>query len=166
MATTESGIKVLFHKQGGRECMGVAVGRKGKSLLIQYRIEDGSPRERWLPPHRIIDLFGDPNDLPRYRTVKCPGEKLAQPVTFTGYSCSHLRFIYDFKASRYTREYKSLEGFEWSCDDPATIARLESPCPKCGEKHGLITGNWGGGIDTHYTIVGTHSRSWVEKVED
>jgi len=40
--------------QGCREWQpGVAVGRMGKQLLVQYRTKSGrEPRERWFPPHR------------------------------------------------------------------------------------------------------------------
>ena len=65
-------MKVTFRKQGGKMIEGDAVGRMGSQLLIQYRIENGEPRERWIKSDRWQDLVGDFDDLPRYHRTKCP----------------------------------------------------------------------------------------------
>jgi hypothetical protein len=64
-------LPVRFYKQGGHPCDGLAIGRKGSTILIRYHITNGEARERWLPAKRIIELGGDIDSLPRYRTKTC-----------------------------------------------------------------------------------------------
>lgn len=73
-------LPVRFIAQGGREYRGRAIGRKGRSLLIRYRIQSGEPRERWFGPKRIIELEGDIDALARYRGRSCPGYELEERV--------------------------------------------------------------------------------------
>lgn len=79
---------VSFRKQGGKVAPGVAVGRQGKSqFLIQYRIEDGTPRERWIKRDRIVAVgsWEELESLPLWRKQRCPGSGLPKE---TGY-CPH-----------------------------------------------------------------------------
>jgi hypothetical protein len=69
-------LNVVFKSQGGKAKNGLAVGRQGQSqFLIQYLIEDGSPRERWIPANRILEVRGSASlsDLPRFKRVQCAG---------------------------------------------------------------------------------------------
>jgi len=67
--TTNTTAPVTFRRQGGHTTDGIAIGRLGSQLLIQYRINDGSTRERWLKADRIITLHGNIDDLRRYKRV-------------------------------------------------------------------------------------------------
>lgn len=66
--------------QGNRDRQeGVAIARMGSKLLIRYRIQDGTERERWLGPDRYdVDL--DVSALPRYKREKVPARKFDKPV--------------------------------------------------------------------------------------
>lgn len=78
--STDARLRVSFIKQGGNETEGTAIARKGKALLVQYRINDGSPRERWIPGNRIVQVHeGAIDSLPRYKAAACPGQKLEEP---------------------------------------------------------------------------------------
>lgn len=66
--------------QGNRDRQeGVAIARMGSKLLIRYRIQDGTERERWFTPDRFeIDL--DVSALPRYRRETIAREVLVRPI--------------------------------------------------------------------------------------
>jgi hypothetical protein len=72
-------LPVRFIKQGGLGSDGTAVGRKGQALLIQYVITDGSRRERWIPGKRVLELHGDIDSLPRWKSASCPAVKFDEP---------------------------------------------------------------------------------------
>lgn len=111
-------MRVHFIKQGGNEAEGEAVGRKGSQLLIQYRINDGSPRERWIPKSRIVRLDGDIDKLPKYRTRTCPAVKFPKPLTSDEM----------VEAGHFTIEPARHEGY--------LDRKVAVPCSKCGRRHG------------------------------
>ena len=75
-------VSVLFIKQGGKEILGKAFRRQGKSkFLTAYSIGDGQRRERWIHRRRVQGLgYGDllPTlekrllTLPNYGKRPCP----------------------------------------------------------------------------------------------
>lgn len=84
MTTTDNTFPVEFVKQGGKTITGTAIGRMGSKLLISYRIEDGSPRERFIPPKRYTLRDGtDIDTLPKYKRVKVGPQTLETPVELT-----------------------------------------------------------------------------------
>jgi len=66
---------ISFRAQGNADMqVGLAVGRMGSQVLIQYRIKDGSERERWLPRGRYVMSPSEAfYTLPVYHRVKCDG---------------------------------------------------------------------------------------------
>ena len=65
---------VRFRKQGGNTITGLAIGRMGSQILIQYRVTSGEERERWLPKGRY-DETPELQELPRYKRAKCDGKR-------------------------------------------------------------------------------------------
>lgn len=110
-------IPVTFIKQGGKLSRGTAIGRKGNALLVQYKINDGSDRERWIPGNRIKSIVaGNVEDLPRYIGQKCPGTKFEKPVTEAEFGYS---LVFSTRST--------------ACKDANRHI-----CEKCGEAHGVI----------------------------
>ena len=112
--TNTTTLPVTFIKQGGLGTTGTAIGRKGKALLIVYHIQDGDRRERWIPANRVIELAGDIDTLPRWKSASCPGVKWAEPMTEEAANAAGL----------YVGGYRNQT----------------RPCPKCGGTHRLIGG--------------------------
>jgi hypothetical protein len=160
---TSNTLRVEFYKQGGKPCVGTAIGRKGKSLLIQYHIQTGEPRKRWLAPGRIIALDGDIDTLPRYRQVSCKGTTFDKPITWRSYPAT--RFYWDPR----TDVLSHYDCPHYECNDPEALERTRETCPKCGKRHEQVCeyprGN-SGRHNQHYVIVGLRSTSAIVKVED
>ena len=58
-------VRVLFRAQGNSERQpGYAVARRGSKLLIQYRIQNGEERERFISKDRYEVVEGDVAGLP------------------------------------------------------------------------------------------------------
>jgi len=76
-------LPVRFRAQGAVDKHGCAIGRKGKALLIQYFIQTGEARERWIPGKRIIELTGDIDTLPRWRSRSCPAVSFGQDLDYS-----------------------------------------------------------------------------------
>ncbi len=66
---------IEFRRQGAMcHTIGRAVGRLGKQVLIEYQINDGTKRARFLKPNRYTLLVGQTLDgLPKYERRECPG---------------------------------------------------------------------------------------------
>lgn len=66
---------ISFHKQNtSSPSIGLAVGRLGKRVLIEYRTKRGEPRARFLDPSRYTLREGQSIDeLPKYQRRVCPG---------------------------------------------------------------------------------------------
>lgn len=66
---------IEFRRQGAADrSIGRAVGRLGNQVLIEYRINDGTKRARFLKPARYRLAEGQTLDgLPKYQRRECPG---------------------------------------------------------------------------------------------
>lgn len=87
MTTATPIVSVRFVAQGGKPKEGTAIARKGRALLISYQIQTGAPRERWIPGKRVLEIEGNVDDLPRYRSRSCPAYELETPIEHPG-DCS------------------------------------------------------------------------------
>lgn len=112
-------IPVRFQKQGGNISDGIAIGRQGMSkFLIKYRINDGSPRERWIPKNRIeIDDIESFKVLEVWRNKICPSIKLDQPIVLDT----------EVLGIRNLNPYS----------DEASNGLYSKVCEKCGNMHGI-----------------------------
>ncbi len=106
----QSGVQVEFQKQGGKVALGEAVGRMGKAkFLIRYKIEDGSPRERWIPKSRLFEPRMDALlELEEWVTKSCPAVKFDPPVV--------------------------MRASPWS-DEVNGEVLGDRACPECGGRH-------------------------------
>jgi hypothetical protein len=88
-------VKVMFRAQGnkGRQA-GVAVVSRGSKLLIQYRIQDGSERERFITRDRYEVIEGDVATLPKSVSVVCNGASTDKTVIATYKSSGAVAYSY------------------------------------------------------------------------
>src|SRR5262245_22486263 len=117
-----NGIAVQFTKQGGGVITGLAVGRLGSQLLIQYRIKNGERRERWFPKSRYQTPQGDVSTLPQYRRAICKPIASSKPALVQ--LCG--RGVED--AKWFGKEVKEAHG--------------SSTCPACGSYRELDQVNY------------------------
>ena len=121
--TTTITIPCEILKQGGAWASGNAIARKGKQLLVRYRIQSGEWRERWFTPSRQREVQGDINTLPRYVARSCKAVTLDEPIVLG-------------TATVKTTEPDSLGNqYDFPIYNDKTPEALQA-CPKCGHGRG------------------------------
>lgn len=122
--TTYTPVAVTVRTQGGQHRPGVAIGRKGKSLLVRYTIASGESRERWFGPSRYRHEAADVESLPRYVDRVCPKAEIGAELDLPKFP-DHVRHP--------SKAWSDLANEE--CRKRNEFVNRFAHCDECGEDH-------------------------------